>query len=75
MVAYRAFVKYTIAETSPSQGRAKVLLLFGDPPDASLPELANYRLKATRTTIPRLLAAPHVQGSPESSPLIRLCRW
>jgi hypothetical protein len=40
------------------------LLLFGDPPDASLPELANYRLKATRTRIPRLLAATNTQGSP-----------
>jgi|HubBroStandDraft_4_1064222.scaffolds.fasta_scaffold206883_2 hypothetical protein len=38
--------------------------MFGDPPEASLPELANYPLEASRTRIPRLLAATNTQGSP-----------
>jgi hypothetical protein len=38
--------------------------MCGDPPEASLPELANYPLEASRTRIPRLLAATNTQGSP-----------
>jgi hypothetical protein len=38
--------------------------MFGDPPEASLLELANYPLEASRTRIPRLLAATNTQGSP-----------